>query len=92
MRNRQLYIRLVAYGIIGSAKGADKKLLRKIVTHGYTLIARAAAISLVRVMGRSALEQLAEHIDYALQHQEAEDFANAIRFAEIEYFGLASLW
>ena len=92
VRNRLLYIRLVAYGIIGSAKGADKKLLSKISTHGYALIARAAAISLVRVMGRSALEQLSEHIDHALQNQKAEDLAYAIRFAEIEYFGLASLW
>ena len=92
VQNRLLYIRLVAYGIIGTARGADKKLLSKVATHGYALIARAAAISLVRVMGRLALEQLSDHIDHSLQDQKAEHLAEAIRFAEIEYFGLASLW
>ena len=90
--NRQLYIRLAGYGMIGSAKQADRGLLTRLASHSYGLIARAAAISLVRLMGRSALEQLAEQIDRSLQDRKAKDLADAIRFAEIEYFGLASLW
>jgi hypothetical protein len=92
VENRQLYIRLAGYGMIGSAKQADRGLLTRLAGHSYGLIARAAAISLVRLMGRSALEQLAKQIDRSLQDQKAKDLADAIRFAEIEYFGLASLW
>jgi hypothetical protein len=92
VENRQLYIRLAAYGMIGSAKRMDTGLLIRLTTHSYGLIARAAAISLVRLKGISALEQLSKQIDRSLQGRKAEDLAGAIRSAEIEHFGLAGLW
>lgn len=92
VENRQLYIRLAGYGMIGSAQKADAGLLASLATHSYGLIARAAAISLVRLLGRSAFERLAKEIDRSLKKEKTEDLADAIRFAEIEYFGLASLW
>lgn len=56
------------------------------------LPARAAAICLVRLVGRPALDRLAQRVDDSLQLGQAKDLAGAIRFAEIEYFGQASLW
>jgi len=90
--NRALYIRLAAYGMIGSAKDGDQDLLVRLTGHDYGLLARDAAIRLVRLDGESALRLLAAKVDDSIRQGQSASLANALRSAEIEFFGVASLW
>jgi len=90
-RNRSLYIRLSAHGIIGTAKEKDQERLVELATHGYGLIARAAAVRLVHLLGEQALRKLSAKVDERIQKGQSESFADAIRSAEIESFGVISL-
>ncbi|MDD1757106.1 MAG: DUF4062 domain-containing protein [Methanotrichaceae archaeon] len=90
--NRRLFIRLAAYGMIGAATKEDKELLTKLATHNYGLIARAAAIRLVRLLGDKALRELSAKVEESIQKGESKSLADALRSAEIEFFSVASLW
>lgn len=56
--NRALYLRLVAYAIIGAAKMENSALLVKLAQHEYRMIARAAAIRLVQLAGDAGIRML----------------------------------
>lgn len=90
--NRPLYIRLAAYSIIGAAEKKDQEVLMRLVGHDYGLIARSAAIRLVHLLGQSAFWKLSTKVDESIKTGRSGSFADALRFAEIEFFGLARLW
>jgi hypothetical protein len=90
--NRSLYIRLAAYAAIGCAATKDVGCLLELTTHDYTLIARAAAIRLVHLLGGSALTRLSSAIKVDISERQRESLAGAIRFAEIEHYGVANVW
>jgi hypothetical protein len=92
VENRSLYIRLAAYGMIGVAKTEDKDLLLKLTEHSYSLIATAAAIRLTRVLGKDALRNLVTRVDDSIQSGHSESLAVVLRSAEMELFGIISLW
>ena len=91
VENRSLYIRLAAYAMIGSGKKQDLELLLRLTNHSYGLIARAAAESIVRLFGESALRNLSTQIDESLQRGQAELLSDALRSAEMELFHMVSL-
>lgn len=90
--NRSLYIRLAAYAAIGSAAGKDVEWLLRFTTHDYTLIARAAAVRLVHLLGESALRRLRSAIKGDISERPGKSLAGAIRFAEVEKYGVANVW
>ena len=90
--NRSLYIRLSAYGIIGTAQKKDQEILMRLVGHDYGLIARSAAIRLLRLLGQGAFWKLSTKVNESIQTGKSKSLADALRFAEIEFFGLARLW
>lgn len=90
--NRSLYVRLAAYCAIGSAGAKDVELLVDLTTHNYTLIARAAAIRLVHLFGEDAFKKLSSAIGGGISERQGESLAGAIRFAEIEQYGVANVW
>lgn len=90
--NRSLYIRLAAYGAIGCADEQDAAYLERLGLHDFQLVARAAALRLVRLFGESAVQRLADHIDESREKRQAESLADALRYAEIEFYGCAKLW
>jgi len=90
--NRSLYIRLAAYALIGSADSKDVDRLLQLTTHNYTLIARAAAIRLVNLLGADALKKLNSSIKGTISERQGKSLAGAIRFAEIEHYGVANVW
>jgi hypothetical protein len=92
VENRALYVRLAAYGMIGSATEGDEDLLIKLASHDYGLIARDAAIRLVRLRGEGALRLLSERIDETVGSGTSRTLAEALRACEIELHGLARLW
>jgi len=92
LENRSLYVRLAAYGMIGAAKKEDHDLLMKLTDHSYSLIATAAAIRLTRVLGKGALETLVTKVDESIQSGYSESLAVVLRSAEMELFGIISLW
>ena len=90
--NRSLYIRIVGYAVIGAANEKDSETLISLANHNYGLIARAAAIRLVQLFGLSALSRLAVMIPESLTNGTAQSLSDAIRHAEIELYGVATLW
>jgi len=90
--NRSLYVRLAAYAMIGAAEKRDQEHLVRLAAHEYRLIARAAAIRLVRLSGESALRKLSIKVDDSIQKGKSTSLADALRSAEMELFGIASLW
>jgi hypothetical protein len=90
--NRSLYVRLVAYSVIGSASAKDVGHLLRLTTHNYALVARAAAIRLVHLLGEDALRKLSSSIKGDISERHGESLAGAIRFAEIEQYGVANVW
>lgn len=87
-RNKGLYVRLAAYSAIGATKMNDTRILLDLVQHQFGLIARAAAIRLIRLRGEDALHQLISLIQTSFQAGTAQSLANSIRYAEMDYFGL----
>jgi hypothetical protein len=90
--NRLLYIRLAAYGLIGAAQKSDQLVLCRLASHRYRLIARAAAIRLVRTAGAEGLRTLALTATDAIKRGAAEALAGALHYAELDLFGAAQLW
>jgi hypothetical protein len=90
--NRSLYIRLVAYGAIGCADEQDAAHLERLGLHYFQLVGRAAALRLVRLFGESAIQRLADHIDESHEKRQAQLLADALRYAEIEFYRCAKLW
>ena len=90
VENRSLYIRLAAYAMIGAGKKQDRELLLKLTNHGYGLIARAAAESIVRLFGESALRNLSSRVEESIRRGQAELLGDALRSAEMELFHIVS--
>ena len=86
--NRALFVRLVAYGVIGASKSGDKDLLVRLSGHNYGLVARAAATRLADLLGKDALNALAKEIETYIQQRKVASFADALRFAEMRVFGV----
>ena len=90
--NRALYIRLVAYTAIGASSAKDTQVLLKLSHHRYGLVARAASLRLVQLLGEEAIRELAIPIRQSLSEGKTDSVAAAIRYAEIEFYGVAHLW
>jgi hypothetical protein len=90
--NRTLYIRLVAHTAIGAARLEDADMLTKLAMHDYHLIAQAAAIRLIDLVGEEGIRTLQSGITEAVEVGQTESLALAIRHAEIHKFELARLW
>lgn len=90
--NRSLYVRLAAYAMVGAANEEDQDRLLDLANHSYSLIASAAMIRLVHLVGDNAFQRLRAKIDESIKKRQAELIAEALRSAEIEFFGVASLW
>jgi hypothetical protein len=88
--NRSLYTRLVAYSAIGASTRADAEHLLQLTTHQYSLIARAAAIKLVKLFGNEAFKMLSERIDNAMLTGKVSPLSEALRYAEMQFYGLVS--
>ena len=92
VENRALYIRIAAYAAIGAARNTDLEALFGLMVHPYGLIARAAVIRLVRMLGASAFKQMFERMKGGLPETKAASFAESLRDAEIEHYSVANMW
>lgn len=90
--NRALFIRLAGFGLIGAAGKGNEELLMDLATHEYGLIARAAAVKMVRLFGEHALHKLSKRIEKVLSEGHPQPFAEALRCAEIQHYGFLNLW
>ena len=90
--NRSLYLRLVAYAMIGAANENDLDRLIDLTNHNYSLIASTAMIRLIHLMGDDAFPIFCSKVDESIKRGLAESYAEASRSAEIEFYGVASLW
>jgi hypothetical protein len=88
--NKGLYVRLTAYSAIGSAGLEELEALLKLSQHYFGLVARCAAMRAVRLAGESALRKLRLMVDECLERGTAESLADSIRYAEMEFYGLAT--
>jgi hypothetical protein len=70
----------------------DLEVLFGLIVHPYGLIARAAVIRLVRILGAGAFKQIIERIKGGLSDTKARSFAESLRDAEIEHYDVASMW
>ena len=78
--------------VIGITEKQDQEYLIGLTNHDYGLIARTAAIRLVRLMKEKALSLLSSSVDDVIQKGESSSLAQALRAAELEVYNLASLW
>ena len=62
-----------------------------LASHGYGLIARAAAIKMIRLFGEKGLQKLRKKIQRVLTEEEPQPFAEALRCAEIQHYELVDL-
>ena len=90
--NRGLYIRLAGYAMIGLATSGDTELLAKLAGHYFRLMARAAAVRLVRLVGEEGLRILAAETERDFEHRNLNSLADALRYAEFELHGVITLW
>ena len=88
--NRPLYIRLTAYAAIGASTNADAEHLLQLATHQYSLIARAAAVKLVKLFGNEALKMLGDRIDDALFKRKVSSLSEGLRHAEMQLYGVVN--
>jgi hypothetical protein len=89
--NRALYIRIAAYSAIGAATSEDAEYLIELSNHQYAFISRAAAVKLVRLFGIDSFKMLSEKIDDAIQRGHSSSFSAALHYAEMDFYGVASL-
>ncbi len=89
--NLSLYLRLVAHAMIGTSGPEDLKLLRQLTQHRYRMVAKAAAVRLVELVGDEGIKILQSNVRDAIERRNAEPFGGAIREAEIEALKLADL-
>lgn len=92
LSNRALFVRLTAYAMIGAANLDNQEHLVRLAIHNYGLIARGAAIRLVRLLREEAIRKLNAKIDDSILDGQSNSLADALRYAEIEFYGIASLW
>lgn len=90
--NRPLFIRLVLYAAIAYAGQQDIDYLLKSLHHGYTFIARAAAVKLVRTLGQDAFVLMDGQIDGAFLDGSVRSLAVAIRYAEMDFHDVGRFW
>jgi hypothetical protein len=84
--NRGLFVRLVGYGITGSATMSDSDVLVRLSGHSYGFLAPAAATRLAELLHNDVLNLLTKVIEMRVQQGNVESFANALRFAETRVF------
>ncbi len=89
--NRSLYLRLVAHAVIGASGPKDLKLLGQLTQHRYRMVAKAAAVRLVELVGDEGIRILQSNVNDAIERRNAESFGEAIREAEIKALRLADL-
>jgi hypothetical protein len=89
--NRALYLRIVGHAVIGAAGRGDIDLLEVLSQHDYRMIARAAAIQLVRIAGDAGVKALQLAVPRAIERRNGEAFGLAVRDAEINMLGIAEL-
>jgi hypothetical protein len=87
--NKTLYIRIAAYSAIGAATSDNLDNLDALANHQYGMIARTAAVKLVRLLGSNSLRRLSSNIDDAIQQGRSSLCAEAIRYAEMELYNVA---
>lgn len=92
MSNRTLFVRVAAHAAIGAAQKADSELLCGLVSHPFSLVARAAAIKLIALFGDKGMQTIQSKIADMMHGGNAKNVATALRDAEIHQFGLARLW
>lgn len=90
--NRSLYVRLTAYAMIGIAEKQNQEDLIRLTNHDYGLIARTAAIHLVRLIKEKALDLLSSRVDDVIQKGGARSLGEALRAAELELYDVVRLW
>lgn len=88
--NRALYLRLVAHAAIGAARINDVEMLKRLAQHDYRMIARAAAVRLVRLEGDVGMKVIQSGVSEAIENANGEAFGLAVRDAEIRHYGLVS--
>ncbi|TRZ76180.1 MAG: hypothetical protein D4R93_03720, partial [Deltaproteobacteria bacterium] len=86
--NRRLYIRLVAYSMIGASTEKDQELLIRLTLHNYSLIAAFSAMRLVEIIGEPVLSRLSAKVDDSVKKREVMSLVEALRMAEMQLFGL----
>ena len=90
--NRTVFVRVAAHAAIGAARKADSDLLCRLVSHPFSLAARAAAIKLIALFGDKGMQTIQSKISDMMHEGSAKNVAMALRDAEIHQFGLARLW
>jgi hypothetical protein len=89
--NRGLYIRLTAYAAIGACTSSDARYLLELTTHQYSLIARAAAVKLVKLFGIDAFRMLTDRIDDAILTGKVAPLSEALRYAEMQFYAVIDI-
>lgn len=90
--NRGLYVRLAGYSSVGAAGRKDLDHLLKLTQHYFGLLARAAAMRLVRIWDEDALRRLSLITDDCIEQGTSDSLAESIRYAEMELHGLVKYW
>lgn len=91
-RNRGLYVRLAGYSCVGAAGRKDLDHLLKLSQHYFGLLARAAAMRLVRIRNEDALRSLSLMTDDCIEQGTSDSLADSLRYAEMELYGLVKYW
>lgn len=90
--NKGFYVRLAGYSSIGAAGRKDLDHLLKLSQHYCGLLARAAAMRLVRISNEDALRRLSLMTDDCIDEGTSDSLAESIRYAEMELYGLVKYW
>jgi hypothetical protein len=80
--NRSLFIRLLAYAILGLVRSSDDELLHLLIRHRFTTISSAAAVRISELLGEEALNAISAEVDDAISAGRAGALASAICSAE----------
>lgn len=81
--NRTLFVRVAAHAAIGAAQKADSDLLCGLVSHPFSLVARAVAIKLIALFGDKGMQTIQSKISGMMHDGNAKKVALALRDAEI---------
>jgi hypothetical protein len=87
-----LYVRLAGYSSVGAAGQKELDHLLKLSQHYFGLLARAAAMRLVRIRNEDGLRRLSLITDDCIEQGTSDSLADSIRYAEMELYGLVKYW
>jgi hypothetical protein len=90
--NKGLYVRLAGYSSVGAAGRKDVDRLLKLSQHYFGLLARAAAMRLVRIRNEDGLRRLSLMTDDCIEQGTSDSLADSVRYAEMELYGLVKYW